>query len=262
MNGMAQAIKHGLTTATGMNVQGVILIALALVSEMEQGTYRQVSFVLVLLVWAFVSFITRGHEALPQRIDEPMDDLDHDAPMDDVLAQGRSLLDDPNFTKAISGQYNTPLGLMATPALPTMAVSQRGIDLIKQFEGCKLTAYWDKWGKVWTIGYGWTIGVKKGDRWTQAKAEKMLTEGVKPYAKAVADAIGTAPTTQGAFDAMTSFCYNAGPANFRKSSMLRFHRQGNRTAAGNAFLAWNKAGGVVLKGLVRRREAERALYLS
>jgi GH24 family phage-related lysozyme (muramidase) len=252
--GIAQVISHGLTTATGMNVQGVILIALALVSEMEQGIYRQAAFIVVLLVWAFVSFITRGHEALPQRIDEPHEDLDHDLPLDDVLAEGRSFVDD--------GEYRRPLGLMATPKLPEMSVSKRGIDLIKQYEGCKLTAYWDKWGKVWTIGYGWTIGVKKGDRWTQAKAEKMLAEGVKPYAKAVADAIGTTPTTQGAFDAMTSFCYNAGPTNFRKSSMLRFHRQGNRTAAGNAFLAWNKAGGVVLKGLVRRREAERALYLS
>jgi len=251
MNGIAQAITRGLTTATGMNIQGVILISLALVSEMDPGTVKQIAFFVVLLVWAFVSFITRGHEALPRRIDEPMDDFDLDSPMEDVLSQGRSFISD--------GSSHQPLGLAS---LPVRVVSQRGIDLIKRFEGCKLTAYWDKWGKVWTIGYGWTIGVKKGDRWTQAKAEQMLIEGVKPYAKAVSVAIGHSATSTGQFDAMTSFCYNVGPANFRKSSVLRFHLQGNRTAAGNAFLAWNKAGGVVLKGLTNRRRAEREMYLS
>jgi lysozyme len=141
------------------------------------------------------------------------------------------------------------------------AVSPKGLAIIREFEGCKLKAYRCPAG-VWTIGYGWTIGVKPGTRWTQQKAEEMLIEGVKPYAKAVSESIGKAPTTQNQFDALVSFCYNAGPGNFRKSSMLRFHRQGKYQQAADAFLGWNKGGGKVLKGLVRRRKHERALYLS
>ena len=143
----------------------------------------------------------------------------------------------------------------------TMTPSARCFAIIKEFEGCKLKAYRCPAG-VWTIGYGWTIGVKPGMRWTQQKAEEMLIEGVKPYAQAVAKSLGRAPTTQGQYDALVSFCYNAGQGNFRRSSMLRYHLRGQRMQAANAFLAWNKGGGKVLKGLVRRRQAERALYLS
>lgn len=245
MGALTQAITRGLTTAQGTNIQAVILISLAFVNEMPAGSTRNSAFFVTLLVWVFVSFITRGHEALsPRRVDEPLEDLDHDLPLDDVLAEGRA------FT-------GTPL----VAQIPR-AVSSRCISLVKEFEGCRLTAYWDKWGKVWTIGYGWTRGVKKGDKWTQAQADKMLFEGIKPYAAAVQAAVGNSPTTQGAFDAMTSFAYNVGPANFRKSSVLRFHLKGDKSAAGNAFLAWNKAGGKVLPGLTRRRQAERKLYLT
>ena len=157
-----------------------------------------------------------------------------------------------------------PKTLISQPQ-PFRTVSEKGLKLIKEFEGCKLKAYRCPAGK-WTIGYGWTIGVKPGMVWTREKAEQMLVEGVKPYAATVAKAIGKTPTTQGEFDALVSFCYNAGPANFLKSSMLKFHVRGLKSMAANAFLRWTKARVrgkmVTLKGLVRRRESERALYLS
>jgi lysozyme len=158
-----------------------------------------------------------------------------------------------------------PADAVSEPVKPEKAkgwvVSPRGLALIKEFEGCKLKAYRCPAG-VWTIGYGWTHGVKPGMVWTRQKAEEMLVEGVKPYARAVAESIGKAPTTQGAFDALTSFAYNAGTGALRKSSMLRLHRQGKYQAAADAFLNWTRGGGKVLPGLVRRRKHERALYLS
>lgn len=157
-----------------------------------------------------------------------------------------------------------PRTLISQPQ-PFRTVSEKGLKLIKEFEGCKLKAYRCPAG-VWTIGYGWTQGVKPGMVWTMQKAEEMLVEGVKPYAATVAKAIGKASTTQGEFDALVSFCYNAGEGNFKKSSMLKFHVRGLKSMAANAFLRWTKARVrgkmVTLKGLVRRREAERALYLS
>jgi len=145
------------------------------------------------------------------------------------------------------------------------AISQKGLALIKEFEGLRLKAYRCPAG-VWTLGYGETRGIRPGMVWTRQQAETALIEGVKPYVKAVAEAIGKAPTTQNQLDALASFCFNAGPANFRKSSMLKLHRAGKYQAAADAFMNWTKAktkkGFVSLPGLVRRRKHERALYLS
>lgn len=142
-----------------------------------------------------------------------------------------------------------------------MQTSKSGLNLIKEFEGCKLKAYRCPAG-ILTIGYGWTHGVKEGDVWTQEKAEQMLVEGVKPFEDAVSRAIGNKPTTQGQFDAMVALCYNIGPGNFEKSSVVRYHRDGNHAKAAEAFLLWNKASGSVLPGLTRRRQAEKSLYLA
>lgn len=145
-----------------------------------------------------------------------------------------------------------------------MRTSEKGRAVIREFEGKRLTAYLCPANK-WTIGYGWTIGVKKGDVWTDAKAEQMLVDGLVEYEKAVSKAIGASPTTQNQFDAFVCLAYNIGIANFLRSSVLREHKAQNYLAAANAFLKWNKAtvNGVltVLAGLTRRREAERALYL-
>lgn len=141
-----------------------------------------------------------------------------------------------------------------------MKINEAGLALIRQFEGCRLKAYKCPAG-VWTIGYGWTHGVKPGDHWTQEQAEKMLIQGLDQYENAVQSAIGLNKTTNNQFSAFVSICYNIGVGNFVKSSMLRHHKTGDYAKAANAFLLWNKAGGKVLNGIIKRRQAERALYL-
>lgn len=145
-----------------------------------------------------------------------------------------------------------------------MRTSDAGRAIIREFEGLRLNAYLCPANK-WTIGYGWTIGVKKGDVWTKEKAEEMLVEGLKVFEDEVTRAIGNAPTSQHQFDAMICLAYNVGTANLRQSSVLREHKAANYLVAANSFLKWNKAtvNGelVVLPGLARRRDAERALYL-
>lgn len=249
MGALAQAITRGLTTAQGTNIQGVILVSLAFVSEMDPGNTKQIAFFIVLLVWAFISFITRGHEAVePLTPDVPEDEEDIDLTEDlsAVLEKGRRFA-------------GIPLGLISQQ-LP-VGISQRGIDLIKEFEGLRTKAYKCPAG-VWTIGYGHTVGVKPGMRVTAAEAEAMLRKDLRIYERHTAQALGDAKTSQGQWDALVSFCYNAGPANLKKSSMLALHKRGQYKAAADAFLKWTKGGGRVLPGLVRRRKAERALYLS
>lgn len=141
-----------------------------------------------------------------------------------------------------------------------MKTNEAGLALIRQFEGCRLKAYKCPAG-VWTIGYGWTHGVKPTDQWTQAQAEEMLVKGLDQYENAVQSAIGAHSTTSNQFSALVSICYNIGAGNFVKSSMLRHHKAGDYQKAADAFLLWNKAGGKGLNGLIKRRQAERALYL-
>lgn len=143
-----------------------------------------------------------------------------------------------------------------------MRTSQAGIALIKKFEGCRLEAYQDVVG-VWTIGYGDTSNVRPATRITQQQAEDRLANRLaNEFEPGVMAAIGDSPTTQAQFDAMASLAWNIGIGAFAKSSVARFHRAGDYAAAADAFRLWNKAGGSVLDGLVRRREAERALYIS
>lgn len=135
----------------------------------------------------------------------------------------------------------------------------KGIALIKEFEGFMGEAYFDPVG-VLTIGYGSTHGVKEGDVITEPEASERLRKELVMYERAVFAACSLEPN-QNAFDAMVSFCYNVGAANFRKSTVLKAHNSGNFQAAARAFGLWNKAGGMVFPGLTRRRAAEAALYL-
>jgi lysozyme len=144
-----------------------------------------------------------------------------------------------------------------------MQVSEAGLALLKEFEGCRLKAYQDSVG-VWTIGYGLTsaaglIKVGPGLTITQAQADEYLRKALVQYEMAVLAAIKK-PMTQCEFDAMTSLCYNIGIGNFRKSSVVRQFNMGNKGAAKHAFHLWCKAGGKVLPGLVRRRKAEAELF--
>lgn len=146
-----------------------------------------------------------------------------------------------------------------------MRVSENGINLIKQFEGCRLTAYQDSVG-VWTIGYGWTQPVDgktvaKGMVITQQKANQLLTEGVAQYEKGVTNLV-TVSLNQNQFDALVDFAYNLGVNALKGSTLLKKLNTGDYAGAANEFPKWNKAGGKELAGLTRRREAEKSLFLS
>ena len=146
-----------------------------------------------------------------------------------------------------------------------MQTSEKGIALIKEFEGCKLTAYQDSVG-VWTIGYGWTQPVdgkliRAGMTIKQETAERLLKTGLVSYESDVSRLVKVG-LTQGQFDALVSFTYNLGARSLSTSTLLRKLNAGDYAGASDEFLRWNKAGGKVLNGLTRRREAERALFLS
>ena len=135
-----------------------------------------------------------------------------------------------------------------------MKTSQYGIDLIKHFEGCELKAYKCPAG-VWTIGYGHTKGVQPGDEWSEDHADHMLQVELEEY-EGYVDKYVTAPLGQNQFDALVSWTYNLGGGNLSASTMLKVLNAGEYDEVPNQMLRWNKAGGKVLEGLTRRRQAE------
>ena len=145
-----------------------------------------------------------------------------------------------------------------------MTLNKAGADLIKSFEGCKLKAYQCS-AKKWTIGYGNTFfedgtPVKIGDAITQDKAEKMFELIADEFANKVAKLVPS-HITPNQFGALVSFAYNCGVLNLQKSTLLKKVIANNNDATIRAeFMKWNKAGGKVLAGLTRRREAEANLY--
>ena len=144
------------------------------------------------------------------------------------------------------------------------SISKTGIDLISSFEGIRLNAYDDGVG-VWTIGIGTTIypngvKVKKGDKCTLEQAHEYLAHDMIEFEKTVNDSVKV-PLSQNQFDALVSLAYNIGSGAFKNSTLLKKLNAKDYVGAADQFLVWNKGGGKVLKGLVRRRDAERALFL-
>ena len=139
-----------------------------------------------------------------------------------------------------------------------MKTSQRGIDLIKKFEGCILKSYKCPFG-VWTIGYGHTSGVKKGQVITKNQAEKYLKEDLKKFEKGVSSYVKVS-LNQNQFDALVSFSYNVGLGAFKNSTLLRYLNKRDYSGASKELLKWNKSNGKVLNGLVKRRAEERKLF--
>ena len=132
-----------------------------------------------------------------------------------------------------------------------MKASATLICAIKRFESCRLNAYQDSKG-VWTIGYGHTAGVKKGDKITQYQAEQFLKEDLAKF-EAVADKCKRI-STQGKYDAILDFIYNCGPANFNGSTLKKYIEAGRSTwEIQEQFLRWVNSGGQKLGGLVTRR---------
>ena len=136
-----------------------------------------------------------------------------------------------------------------------MKTSQNGINLIKQFEGCRLTAYKCAAG-VWTIGYGHTAGVKAGQRITQVQAESFLKDDLAKFEKNVEKYDSKYHWNQNQLDALVSFAFNIG-------SIDQLTANGTRSiqTISEKMLQYNKAAGKTLSGLTKRRKAEQALFL-
>ena len=164
----------------------------------------------------------------------------------------------------------TPPNLAAPAADTPGVIGAQGLALIKHFESCArrrrdgaFEAYPDPGtgGDPWTIGWGSTgRGIAHGTVWTQAECDTRLERDLARYAADVTRALGQAPTSQGQFDALVSFHYNTGA--IAKATLTKLHRAGQYDAAAHEFGKWINAGGKPMAGLVRRREAEAALYRS
>ena len=139
------------------------------------------------------------------------------------------------------------------------SINAEGLALIKSFEGCRLTAYRCP-ANVWTIGYGSTAGVKAGQTITQAEAEALLRKDLLRFEVGVEIAVEV-PLTDNQFAALVSFAFNVGLGALKSSTLLARLNARNYSEAAAQLDRWNKASGRVLAGLVRRRAAEKALFL-
>ena len=154
-----------------------------------------------------------------------------------------------------------------TPPIPQGATAQINVDglkIVKDFEGLELTAYQDSVG-VWTIGYGHTAAagppeVYPGQTITEAEAEEILKRDLRLFEKGVRDLVPVSISSN-QFSALVSFSFNVGLGALADSTLLRKLNAGEYQGAASEFPRWVRAGGISLPGLVRRRNAERALFL-
>ena len=141
-------------------------------------------------------------------------------------------------------------------------MSPDGLAILQYFESCRLEAYWDADGKVWTIGWGDTgPDVVKGLRITQAEADDRLKRRLaREFVPGVLASL-VRPVSQAQLDAMVDLAYNIGVGAFQSSTLVRLFNAGDQAGAAEQFPRWNKSGGKVLLGLRRRRAADRARFL-
>ena len=142
--------------------------------------------------------------------------------------------------------------------------SSNGTSLIREFEGFVASAYLCPAG-VWTIGIGTTVypngtKVKQGGKCTQEQALEYLQHDLKSFEKTVNDSVKV-PLSQNQFDALVSLSYNIGSGAFKNSTLLKKLNAKDYAGAADQFLVWNKGGGKVMQGLVKRRARERELFL-
>lgn len=199
----------------------------------------------------------------------------------DRVVLGKSEDGSHEINSPVNAKYLTAAGMSVAPAQETaapattsaaasaaasasageMSVSDRGVELIAKYEGCRLEAYKCPAG-VWTIGYGHTAGVQSGQTLPSGEAAKaLLKEDLKKYGGYVNNCVKkgliTFPLNQNQFDALTSFCYNCGNGSLQKLVSGR-----DAATVADKLLSYNKGGGKVLAGLTRRREEERELFLT
>lgn len=140
-----------------------------------------------------------------------------------------------------------------------MRINAAGLEILKKFEGLRLDAYRDVAG-VWTIGWGHTGDVKPGMRVTKHQAGAILDVDLDKFERGVGDLVHVANENQ--FSALVSLAFNIGLGALGKSTLLKRFNNGEHYAAGNEFLKWRLSAGKVQPGLVKRRVAERALFLT
>lgn len=152
-----------------------------------------------------------------------------------------------------------------------MKTSTNGVQVMHYFEQCRLEAYPDPGsadGRPWTIGWGHTgPEVHRGLVWTREQADAALVADLERFERGVMDLV-TVPLTQGQFDALVSFAYNVGldidadtqAEGLGDSTLLREVNAEDFAGAAAEFAKWNKNDGKVMRGLIRRRAAERALF--
>lgn len=166
-----------------------------------------------------------------------------------------------------SRHYELPSATAETVSYPEtspvakLSINHAGLDLIKGYEGLELEPYADAGGKL-TIGYGHLI--KPGEffsRISEKQAYDLLREDVR-VAEAYVKRYVRVPLTENQFAALTSLVYNIGPGNFRRSTLLVQLNRRNYALAAQEFLRWNKVGDATLRGLIRRRQSEKALFES
>jgi lysozyme len=159
-----------------------------------------------------------------------------------------------------------------------MKISEAGIQLIKSFEGCHNTPYRCP-ALLWTVGYGRVLypdqarlktperalyGIKDEHNRTfeYDEIDSILEKDLERFEAGVLRLCPAAADRQSQFDAIVSFSFNVGLGNLQASTLRMKYNRGEFESAADEFLKWTKASGKVLKGLVRRREAERALFLT
>lgn len=140
------------------------------------------------------------------------------------------------------------------------SLSEKGLNLIKSFEGFSLVAFPDT-GNVWTVGWGHIKNVKEGDKISLAQAEAFLAEDLNWAEYAVNEAVKGYPTTQSQYDAFVSLAFNIGVNAFNRSTALKIHKAGNQFGTVFGILMWYKDNKKPIKGLLIRRLKEALLYL-
>lgn len=176
-----------------------------------------------------------------------------------VLTQAQVIATD----KLLSIDFDAVKNMLGIPE--SMSVSNKGVDLICEFEGKRLVAYDDGVG-VWTIGFG-TIKypsgnrVKKGDTCTLEQAKEYMRHDLIEFEHAVNSSV-KAPLNQNQFDALVSLAYNIGSSAFKSSTLVKKLNAGDYKGAADQFNVWVNAGGKRMQGLVNRRDREKLLFLS
>ncbi|MBI1392219.1 MAG: glycoside hydrolase family protein [Alphaproteobacteria bacterium] len=144
-----------------------------------------------------------------------------------------------------------------------MRTGETGLNLIKGYEGLRMSAYYTP-AEEWTVGYGHTSTARHGMSVSESDADRLLREDVTPIEQVIAETV-RAPLNQNEHDALVSLIFNIGSENWKRSTALRKLNEGDKLSAASAFEMWNKArvNGelVTLDGLIRRRAAEKSLFL-